>query len=91
MVTIIVRARPMRSPSTPNTSPPVAQPVMKMVVALPLAVARVARMPSAVFASAPAGMGSRSSIAAGRASTKSCWSIVSKSQPMAATASTNQW
>ena len=30
---IIVRARPMRSPSIPKISPPVAQPAMKIDVA----------------------------------------------------------
>ncbi len=35
IVIIIVRARPMRSPSMPKIRPPVAQPAMKIDVALP--------------------------------------------------------
>ena len=33
MVSIIVLARPIRSPRMPKTIPPVAQPIMKIVVA----------------------------------------------------------
>ena len=35
MVSTIVLARPTRSPMTPKTMPPVAQPIMKMEVATP--------------------------------------------------------
>ena len=56
-VITIVFTRPIRSPSIPKISPPVAQPAMKIDVASPPATPRCCRRASSVLASASFGGG----------------------------------
>ena len=63
IVIIIVLARPIRSPIAPKTSPPVAQPMMKMLVTYP---------PHKLMEGSPAGTPSKSRIEVGRANVNSC-------------------
>ena len=86
MVINIVFARPMRSPSTPKKNPPRAQPIMKIVVAMP-----PYQSTEASSRGSPGCAPSRLRTAEILARLKSCWSIVSKSQPSDATVKTNHW
>ena len=66
--------------------PPNAQPIMKMDVVYP---AYSSTCPASL--ASPGWMCSRLRTAEIRARLKSCWSIVSKSQPNDATMKTNHW
>ena len=81
IVTSIVFARPIRSPRMPKMIPPIAQPIMKIVV--DVAGVRVDRGSPGLIAL------SQVHHRRLRARLKSCWSIVSNSQPSDATTSTN--
>ncbi len=85
MVSIIVLARPILSPSMPKISPPVAQPAINTDVEM---------SPKVCVQNLKSGLSfryfSRSSIACGRAKMKSCWSRQSNNHPKAQTARTNQ-
>src|SRR5437588_6168931 len=75
-------ARPMRSPSTPKKTPPIAQPTMKIAVAQAACLSTIALVAPLPSSSRMAGL---------RARLKSCWAIVSNIQPRLATLNTNQW
>src|SRR3954469_11751994 len=79
IVSASVLAPPMRSPTAPKISPPVAQPATKMEVATPPY--QIGSLPGA----------SSAFMAEPRARRKSCWSRQSKSQASEAIAKTNQW
>ena len=76
----MVRARPRRSPSTPNMTPPSAHPIMKTEVAIPAC-------SSTIDPDAPGP--SKSRMAGLRARLNNCCAMVSNIHPTAATATTN--